>query len=78
MATLPPGLTDGRTRRVGRRTALRGAGVGLAGLAGTDNTQGEPQTASNWFPCHDFPNEKLTTRVIVTVPSSSWAAAGPA
>ncbi|MCB9841611.1 MAG: M1 family metallopeptidase [Phycisphaeraceae bacterium] len=32
------------------------------------HTQGEPQTSSYWFPCHDFPNEKLTTQLTVTVP----------
>jgi len=32
------------------------------------HTQGEPQTNSLWFPCHDFPNEKLTTQLVVTVP----------
>lgn len=32
------------------------------------HTQGQPQTSSLWFPCHDFPNERLTTRIIATVP----------
>ncbi len=32
------------------------------------HTQGQPQTNSWWFPCHDFPNERLTTELIVAVP----------
>jgi len=32
------------------------------------HTQGQPETNSYWFPCHDFPNERLTTELIVTVP----------
>lgn len=33
------------------------------------HTQGEPQTNSYWFPCHDFPNDRLTTELIVAVPT---------
>lgn len=33
------------------------------------HTQGQPETNSYWFPCHDFPNERLTTEVIATVPA---------
>lgn len=33
------------------------------------HTQGQPQTISSLFPCHDFPNERLTTELIVTVPA---------
>ena len=31
------------------------------------HTQGQPETNHLWFPCHDFPNERLTTELIVTV-----------
>lgn len=31
------------------------------------HTQGEPESHSEWFVCHDFPNERLTTELIVTV-----------
>ena len=31
------------------------------------HTQGQPESNSLWFPCHDFPNERLTTELIVTV-----------
>jgi len=32
------------------------------------HTQGQPETNRYWFPCHDFPNERLSTELIVTVP----------
>ena len=32
------------------------------------HTQGQPQTNHLWFPCHDFPNLRLSTEVIATVP----------
>ncbi len=31
-------------------------------------SQGEADMNSNWFICHDFPNDKLTTELIATVP----------
>ncbi len=31
------------------------------------HTQGEEETNHFWFPCHDYPNERLTTELIVTV-----------
>ncbi|MCA9229006.1 MAG: M1 family metallopeptidase [Planctomycetales bacterium] len=31
-------------------------------------TQGEPQQASHWFPCHDYPNERFSSEVICHVP----------
>ena len=31
-------------------------------------TQGEPQLARYWFPCHDYPNERSSTEVICHVP----------
>ncbi len=37
------------------------------------HTQGQPQTNHYWFPCHDFPNERLTTEVIATVPAGYLA-----
>jgi aminopeptidase N len=33
------------------------------------HSQGQPETNSYWFPCHDFPNERLTTELAVTVPA---------
>jgi aminopeptidase N len=39
------------------------------GRAAQIHTQGESDTNSYWFPCHDFPNEKLTTELSVTVPA---------
>src|SRR5579875_1065361 len=32
-------------------------------------TFGQPQYHSHWFPCHDAPNDRATTEIIVTVPS---------
>ena len=31
-------------------------------------TQGQPETNSFWFPCHDFPNDRMTTELFVTSP----------
>ncbi len=31
-------------------------------------TQGEDEDSRYWFPCHDFPNERFTSEIIVTVP----------
>lgn len=31
------------------------------------HAQGQAQLNSLWFPCHDFPNERLSSRLIVTV-----------
>lgn len=33
------------------------------------HAQGEPQNNHLWFPCHDFPNERLSSELIVTVPA---------
>lgn len=43
------------------------------GRAAQLHTQGQPQTNSFWFPSHDFPNERLTTELIVTVPEGYLA-----
>jgi len=32
-------------------------------------SQGQAEHNHKWFPCHDFPNESVTTELIVTVPS---------
>jgi aminopeptidase N len=37
------------------------------------HTQGQPQTNHYWFPSHDFPNERLTTEVLATVPAGFLA-----
>lgn len=34
------------------------------------HAQGQATLNSKWFPCHDFPNEKLATRMIITVDES--------
>ncbi|HZW08057.1 MAG TPA: M1 family metallopeptidase [Phycisphaerales bacterium] len=33
-------------------------------------SQGESDYNSYWFPCHDYPNDKLTTEIVVTVDSA--------
>jgi aminopeptidase N len=33
------------------------------------HTQGETNTNRHWFACHDFPNERMTTELIVDVPA---------
>ena len=33
-------------------------------------TQGQDEYAHYWFPCHDFPNQRSTTEVIVTAPAA--------
>jgi aminopeptidase N len=33
------------------------------------HTQGQTESNRHWFPCHDFPNERLTTELIVDVPA---------
>ena len=37
------------------------------------HTQGEAESNSYWFPGHDFPNERLTTELVVTVPEGFMA-----
>lgn len=37
------------------------------------HTQGQPETNSYWFPCHDYPNEKLTTQIAVNIPAGYTA-----
>jgi len=32
------------------------------------HTQGQQESNRFWFPCHDYPNERLSTELIVTVP----------
>lgn len=32
------------------------------------HTKNEPEEASYWFPCHDFPNDRLATEIVATVP----------
>lgn len=36
-------------------------------------SQGEMEENSHWFPCYDYPNDRMTTELIVTVPDSQMA-----
>lgn len=72
------------TRITYTATEPSGDGVGLVWLKGrakdTDDdttrakrgplifTQGQANWNSYWFPCHDFPNDRLSTKLIVTAP----------
>ncbi|MBX3359531.1 MAG: HEAT repeat domain-containing protein [Phycisphaeraceae bacterium] len=33
------------------------------------HSQGQPESNHYWFPCHDFPNVRMSTEMFVTVPS---------
>jgi aminopeptidase N len=57
-----------------------GEGIGLVMLAGTGEagsmrewpqvySQGQTEWNSMWFPCHDYPNVRVRTELIVTVPA---------
>ncbi len=39
-----------------------------AGVAAQFHSQGQAEENSHWFPCHDSPNERMTTELVVTVP----------
>ncbi|MCA9283610.1 MAG: HEAT repeat domain-containing protein, partial [Phycisphaerales bacterium] len=43
--------------------------VAEKGLSAEIHTQGQPDTNRYWFACHDFPNERLSTELIVDVPA---------
>ncbi|HLO39672.1 MAG TPA: M1 family metallopeptidase [Phycisphaerales bacterium] len=34
------------------------------------HSKGQPENNSYWFPCHDFPNDRLSTEIIATVPAA--------
>ncbi|MBX3406190.1 MAG: HEAT repeat domain-containing protein [Phycisphaeraceae bacterium] len=38
------------------------------GRAAQLHTQGQPESSRYWFPCFDFPNERHTSEVVVSVP----------
>ncbi len=33
------------------------------------HSQGQPEHNHLWFPCHDFPNDRLTSEIIITLPA---------
>ena len=74
----PPLLQEGRDAEIVIRYSVVDPPSGLIwtpespawpGRPAQIHSQGEPETNSYWFPCHDFPNERLTTELIVTVPA---------
>lgn len=55
-----------------RGSGLTWTGPDAEGVSETDrspqiHSQGQPESNRTWFPCHDFPNERLTTELFVTV-----------
>ena len=36
-------------------------------------SQGETEESRYWFPCYDFPNDRMTSEMVVTVPDSQMA-----
>ncbi len=76
--SIPPGQTVDLVTTYELNDPPRGLMWTLADRAwpGRDpqiHTQGQPQTNHYWFPSHDFPNERLTTEVIATVPAGFLA-----
>jgi aminopeptidase N len=76
--TFEPALPEGKDASIVTTYRIDSPHLGLVwtpespewpGRAAQLHTQGQPQTNSYWFPCHDFPNEKLTTELIVTAPA---------
>ncbi len=45
----------------------------MDGVATQVFTQGECEDSRGWFPCYDFPNDRATSEVVVTLPSN-WTA----
>jgi aminopeptidase N len=48
-------------------TAGRDTATSLTDKAAQIHSQGQPDYNHTWFPCQDFPNERLTTELVVTV-----------
>lgn len=74
---LPQELQPGRRSSVSIRYSIDNPPAGLfftprrAGgrlASARVHTQGQPEENSFWFPTHDFPNERMTTEVVVAVP----------
>jgi len=42
-------------------------GEGVTERSAQIHSQGQSELNSRWFPCHDFPNERLETELVVTV-----------
>lgn len=78
MVAFDPPLPAGQTAEIVTSYTLQDPPRGLIwtpespawpGRPAQIHTQGQPQTNSYWFPAHDFPNERLTTEIIATVPA---------
>jgi aminopeptidase N len=76
--TFTPPLPEGQEATVITTYALDDPPRGLIwtpespawpGRAAQLHTQGQPETNSFWFPCVDFPNDRMTTEIIATAPA---------
>ena len=74
---LPREIAPGERRSVSIRYSIDDPPAGLfftprrAGgrlASARVHTQGQPEENSFWFPTHDFPNERMTTELVVAVP----------
>ncbi len=45
----------------------RDRGANLTDASPQIHAQGQPENNRMWFPCHDYPNDRLTTEIILTV-----------
>ena len=65
-------LSDGTIVVLDAGTGIRGLGLSLPA---TDrplhiHSQGQPEDNRHWIICHDFPNERMTTEILATVPAN--------
>ncbi len=79
--TLPRAFNPGEVIELVTTYRTDDPGGGGAGLTWSDDdsrtpevdpmfhAQGQPESNHLWFPCHDFPNERASVELIVTVPA---------
>ncbi|MBL8759196.1 MAG: HEAT repeat domain-containing protein [Phycisphaerae bacterium] len=48
------------------------------GRAAQIHTQGQPESNHYWFPCHDFPNERMAQVIRASVPAGYWVSSNGA
>ena len=71
--TMPGGLTEGGERT--GRLPLDDSDPQYPERVPEFWTQGETETNRNWVPCYDYPNDKCTSEIVVTVPQN-WETIG--
>jgi aminopeptidase N len=79
-----PPLQPGQTATINTRYSAEDPADGMVwspedpaipGRAAQLHTQGQPESNRFWFPSHDFPNERMSTEIMVTVPDGYLASA---